>query len=211
MHAVIFANGTSAIPENKKKWIRESNLIVAADNGAKYCEELDILPTAVVGDLDSLDADILKRYDNADVLIIRAKPEKDETDLELAMLFAKEQGATKFYIFGALGGRTDMMLTNLMLSMHPKFKMIEMIFYSEKEEISLIYDKKIFEDEVGKTLSLVALQNDAIGVTTEGMEYPLNDETLFYGVPRGVSNRVISKKASVYLRKGILLCVLFNN
>jgi thiamine pyrophosphokinase len=210
MHAVIFSNGTSAIPESKKEWIRQSNLIVAADNGAKYCEELDILPTAVVGDLDSLDADVLRCYENADVLIMHAKPEKDETDLELAMLFAKEQGATKFYIFGALGGRADMMLTNLMLSMHPKFKMIEMIFYSEKEEISLIHDKKIFEDEVGKTLSLVALQNDAIGVTTEGMEYPLNDETLFYGVPRGVSNRVISKKASVRLRKGILLCILFD-
>ena len=210
MHAVIFANGTSAIPESKKEWIRQSNLIVAADNGAKYCEALGIIPTAVVGDLDSLDAEIVKSYEDAGVLILHAKEEKDETDLELAMLFAKEEGAKTFHIFGALGGRTDMMLANLMLSMHPKFKMIEMIFYSEKEEISLIHDKKIFENEVGKTVSLVALQDDVIGVTTEGMEYPLNDETLFYGVPRGVSNRVISKKASVRLRKGVLACIVFD-
>ena len=59
-------------------------------------------------------------------------------------------------------------------------------------------------------MSLIALQDDVIGVTTEGMEYPLNDETLFYGVPRGVSNRVISKKASVRLRKGVLVCIVID-
>ena len=64
---------------------------------------------------------------------------------------------------------------------------------------------------MGKTVSLVALQDDVIGVITEGMEYPLNDETLFYGVPRGVSNRVISKKASVRLRKGVLMCIMFDH
>ena len=209
MHAVIFANGTSEIPNNKIDWIKNSNLIVAADNGAKYCRELAIVPTALIGDLDSVSEDVIDYYQTENVIIIQASPKKDETDLELAMLYAKEQGATAFHVFGALGGRTDMMLTNLLLCMHPTFQDIEMIFYSATEEIFLIRENKSFENQNRKMISLFPLKEDVHGVKSVGLEYVLDDELMQFGLPRGVSNRIISDDAFVSIKSGILVCILF--
>src|SRR2546430_744789 len=46
---------------------------------------------------------------------------------------------------------------------------------------------------------------DAEGVTTEGLRYPLRDETLRFGRARGLSNEVDSLPATVTVRKGSLL------
>ncbi|MFC1946152.1 hypothetical protein ACFLW1_03015, partial [Chloroflexota bacterium] len=44
---------------------------------------------------------------------------KDETDLELALLYAKEQGADQIVMVGAIGGRMDMTIANILLITHP--------------------------------------------------------------------------------------------
>ena len=54
----------------------------------------------------------------------------------------------------------------------------------------------------GDLLSLLPLGGDAIGVTTEGLQYPLHDETLFLGQARGVSNVFTGSRAAITLRRG---------
>jgi thiamine pyrophosphokinase len=47
-------------------------------------------------------------------------PAKDETDLELALLLAVEQGFNReIWLFGLLGGRLDQTLANVLLLTHP--------------------------------------------------------------------------------------------
>ena len=45
----------------------------------------------------------------------RYKPEKDETDMELAFNWAVEQKPNNYSIFGATGGRLDHLFANVQL------------------------------------------------------------------------------------------------
>jgi len=49
----------------------------------------------------------------------RFKPEKNETDLELALTWAVEQNPELIRIFGATGGRLDHLLANVQLMFKP--------------------------------------------------------------------------------------------
>ena len=59
----------------------------------------------------------------------------------------------------------------------------------------------------GDIVSLLPFGADAEGVRTEGLEYPLHDETLFLGEARGVSNVMSGVRASVSLAAGRLLVI----
>jgi thiamine pyrophosphokinase len=49
------------------------------------------------------------------------------------------------------------------------------------------------------------VSGDAGGITTEGLRYPLHDETLRFGRARGLSNEIASLPARVSLGTGTLL------
>jgi thiamine pyrophosphokinase len=72
----------------------------------------------------------------------------------------------------------------------------------------LIRDETLVEGQPGDTVSLIPLGGDAMGVTTQGLEWPLDDDTLYFGPARGVSNVLRAEQASVRVRQGLLLCVV---
>ena len=51
--------------------------------------------------------------------------------------------------------------------------------------------------EAGELVSLLAVNGPAEGVTTDGLAYPLRDETLEPGSTRGVSNVFATESARV--------------
>jgi thiamine pyrophosphokinase len=59
----------------------------------------------------------------------------------------------------------------------------------------------------GDTISLIPLNGDALGITTEGLAYPLKDEGLTSGSVRGISNMLEKSSAHVKLLNGLLLVV----
>jgi thiamine pyrophosphokinase len=56
----------------------------------------------------------------------------------------------------------------------------------------------------GDTVTLLPLGQDAVGVTTAGLEWALDDDTLAFGPARGVSNVMTTETARVALREGLL-------
>ena len=59
----------------------------------------------------------------------------------------------------------------------------------------------------GDIVSLLPLGGPAHGVSTQGLRYPLNGETLFPDRSRGVSNEMIDAEAHVRLDGGTLICI----
>jgi thiamine pyrophosphokinase len=76
------------------------------------------------------------------------------------------------------------------------------------QEAFLIRDEALIEGQRGDTVSLIPLSGDATGITTSGLEWPLNDDELRLGATRGVSNVLTDEQASVCVRQGVLLCVV---
>jgi len=161
----------------------------------------------VVGDLDSISPALHAEWQDADVEFFQFPPDKDETDLELALLEAVKRGADQIVILGALGRRVDHELGNLLLLAHPSLAQIDVRIVVGQQEIVLVRDRAEWNGRPGDLLSLLPIGGDAYGVVSRGLEYPLCDEVLRFGPARGVSNVFTVSKPSVCLKEGLLLAV----
>ena len=206
MRAVIFANGNT---DNSDSVFSGKDLIIAADGGMHHCLSLGLTPDVVIGDLDSLTADDIKGLQIASVEIIRYPAKKDQTDLELALKLAIDRGADEIVVFGAMGGRWDMSIANILLPAEQNLSNATIRIIDGRHEIMLLRSGKeiTFHGEKGDILSLIPLSRDAQGITTIGLEYPLKDNLLRLGSSRGISNVFVEEIATVHLKQGLLLCV----
>lgn len=181
---------------------------MAADGGLRYLRALGLQPHAVVGDLDSLAPAEHAALAAAGVRVEQFPARKDETDLELALRLALAEGATDLLVFGALGGRWDQTLANLLLLAHPDFRAARVRLLDGTQQIYLVQGATTIEGQPGDTVSLIAVNGDALGVTTDGLEYPLVRGTLRFGSTLGVSNVLVGTRATVQVETGLVACVV---
>jgi thiamine pyrophosphokinase len=134
---------------------------------------------------------------------------KDETDLELALTHAAEEGAKEIIVLGALGGRLDHTLANLLLLTVPALVGVSVRIASGEEEVLVLRsgEKITLQGGPGDLVSLLPLGGDAHGVRTRGLAWALHGETLQFGFSRGVSNKMMASTASVEVDAGYLLVV----
>jgi thiamine pyrophosphokinase len=217
MRAIIFANGEFPDAGETRDLLRPDDLVIAADGGTRHALAVGVIPHVVIGDLDSLSPDEQARVEAAGSQVIRFSPRKDETDLELALLHAARQGATEILILAALGGRLDQTIANLLLLALPELKGRDVRIVAGAQTAFLIHARQggpdesngaLIEGQPGDTVSLIPLGGDAVGVTAEGLEWPLREDRLRFGPARGVSNVLTAEHARVRVRQGLLLCVV---
>ena len=210
MRAIIFANGEFTDAQRVRDMLRPDDLVIGADGGTRHALAVGVVPQVVIGDIDSLPPDTQARVEAAGARIIRFSPRKDETDLELALLHAVREGATEIVILAALGGRLDQTIANVLLLSLPELRELDVRIVAGKQEAFLINenDDALIEGRPGDTVSLIPLGDDAVGVTAEGLEWPLREDTLRFGPARGVSNVLAAEQARVCVRRGMLLCVV---
>lgn len=208
MKALILVNGELSQPDVLRRRIRAAafDLVLAADAGARHGAALNVSPDAVIGDFDSLtDADRLS-IKNAEFVSYPA--EKDETDLELALLYAVERGADQIILVGVIGGRLEMSLANVLLLAHDSLSTCRLEVWHGAQTGWLIRPPgEAVTGRPGDTLSLIPLGGAAGGVTTRGLKYQLTGATLSVGITRGISNRLEESAAHVALSTGRLLAV----
>jgi thiamine pyrophosphokinase len=204
--AVIFANGILSDPAVARRLLQSGDLIVAADGGLHNALSAGVMPQTVLGDMDSISPSELDDVEKAGVQILRFPAEKDETDLELAVRHALEAQATEIIVIGALGGRLDQMLGNLSLltGIPPG---VDIRLDDGKEEVMLVDHPIIITGKPGDVVSLIPWGAAVMGIWTEGLLYPLRDETLFPNKSRGISNEMVDLKASIKFSKGKLIVV----
>ena len=210
MRALIFVNGDLPDAATARRLAEKADLVVAADGGSRHALALGITPHVVVGDLDSLEPSLRAKLAEAGTRFLPYPSEKDETDLELALLYAVEQGAEEVLVLGALGRRIDQTLANLLLLAHPALAGVSVRVIAGQQEVFLIHDEALIEGRPGDTVSLIPSGGDVYGVTAEGLKWPLADETLRFGPARGVSNLLLGREARVRVREGFLLCVVIH-
>jgi thiamine pyrophosphokinase len=238
MRTVIIANGEPPTHHGIARWLREGDALICADGGARAALALDLKPQHVIGDFDSLSDDELRELERRGAQLHRHSPRKDETDLELALLFAVGKKTTEgmegtestekrrkdsvfsvpsvvneIVVLGAMGGRRDHELANILLLAMPQLKGARVTLAHGDERMFLVDARDgatatTLRGQHGDIVSLLPFGGDAHGIRTEGLEYPLRDESLFVGPARGVSNVMLSNEAIVSLRQGMLLCVI---
>lgn len=210
MKALIFANGAIEDGEMVQRALADAPaaLIVAADGGARVAAHYGRHVDTVIGDMDSLTPDELVALRAGDTTTLSHPAEKDETDLELALMWAVEQGADWLRVVGATGGRLDQALSNIYLLALPILngRDVKLVAGGQATWLARAGRTEI-AGAVGDTISLIPLNGTVRGVRTEALYYPLVDEDLYFGPARGVSNVMTTERAAVTVRAGVLLVV----
>ncbi len=209
MRAIIIASGRPPDGETWNRWVKTGDLIVGADGGAAQALAWGVAPHVVIGDMDSLPGQAQAGLSARGCEFIIHPRAKDETDLELALSYVVDRGFQEIVIFGALGGRLDHTLANVLLLTLPRFAAVQIRIVDDREEALLIRDggAVTVEGQPGDTLSLLPLGGDARGVTTAGLAWALDGDTLRFGSSRGVSNEMTGSTARIAVEKGCLLVV----
>lgn len=210
MRTLVFANGEmkdGPAVQAALDGARDA-LVIAADGGARLALACGLTPALVIGDLDSLSDAEVEHLRGLGAAIERVAAEKNETDLELALLAAAQRGTDPIDVLGAAGGRLDQMLANLYLLAMPELRDRLVRIVDGRQTLWLIGpgQHRIFGAS-GDTLSLIPLTPEAAQITTEGLQYPLREESLYIGAARGVSNVLLGSEAQVTLGAGQLFVV----
>ena len=189
---------------------RSYDYVIAADAGLEVLRPLHISPNAVVGDLDTVDKKVLEEYQNQpDIEFEIHKPEKDETDTELALLTAARQGCEAVDILGALGGRMDHAIGNIQLMYQFFCQGMEVNIYDARNRLYLLGGHKVFhrEEVYGKYISFLPMTETVEGLTLRGFKYPLQRRTIGLGTSLCISNELKREEGILELERGVLLCV----
>jgi thiamine pyrophosphokinase len=214
--AIIFVNGHLPDLEAARRLIHPDDFLIAADGGTRHALALGLLPSIVIGDLDSVTADDRRRLEGSGVEIRQYPPDKNETDLELALRTAIEAGYRSILVVAALGGRLDQSLGNLALLTDPSLAEVDVRLDDGIEEAFFVRTQakasprgasRRVEGRPGDTVSLIPWGSPAEGVTTEALRWPLRGETLYPDKTRGISNEMLSETAIVAIRSGLMLIV----
>ena len=207
---LIFANGDTNDGPMVRRALNDAPdaWVVAADGGARQAGHYGRAIHTLVGDMDSLSASEIATVEANGAAIHRYAEEKDETDLELALILAAEKGATWIRVIAAIGDRLDQTLSNVYLLALPALRGLDVRLVAGKQEAWLLYPgENIISGAAGDTLSLLPISGAASGIRTENLYYPLRDETLTFGPARGISNVFQTAEARVRLSDGVLLAV----
>ena len=211
MKAIVFLNGEYTYSQGFiDSLFDEDTVLLCADGGANYVHKYNKTPLYIIGDLDSINKEILEYYKSLNVNIVKYNPEKDYTDFELILqkiAQLEKDGYFKFNsvnILGALGKRTDLTLSNLFLmENYPNITILteeEQVFY--KEQSFSISDKKNYG------FSIIPLNENIKNLTLRGFKYELECADIERKSSRLVSNIITTNMCNVNFTKGKMIVIL---
>ena len=180
--------------------LKEEDFVIAVDGGFEYVKgnRIDL----VVGDFDSLS--YVPEHPNVITLI----PEKDDTDMMVALKEGLKRGYETFYIYGGCGGRFDHTYANIQSLAYLADRHARGYLFHEDQVITMIRDDSItFHSDMKGYVSVFAYGEKAEGVTIQGLKYPLENAVLSDTFPLGVSNEFTGKTAEISVKKGRLLVI----
>lgn len=182
-----------------------ADVVVCADGGVDVAVAAGCAVDLVVGDMDSASSEALAAVEGTAV-VQRADVDKDETDLELALIAAGERGATQITVHVADGGRLDHQLANVAVLASPRWVPARIDAHIGTERAWIVRGDRELPVPVGAPFALLPMGGSA-RVSTTGVRWPLEDEWLDATEARGISNEVVATPVRVQVAEGVVLAV----
>jgi thiamine pyrophosphokinase len=205
--AFVFLNGEMDIDsEICRSMVSEEDYVFCADGGSRYAMAIGVIPTLVMGDMDSIDSETRMWLDRNNVEVFTFPAEKDSSDTELLLDYICNSGVRDITLFAATGGRIDHQLANLLLL--EKYTL-------EGHSIRILYAKGVVEGVRGQSkivligkrgyLSSIFTVSDSALVSLEGFRYELSITEVRRDSTLGLSNVIESNNAMVTVHSGNIL------
>lgn len=204
MHWVLVANGNMPAV-NIISQLGKVDRWIGVDGGCRILDAWQILPHFIIGDMDSIPQALLKKYQEYNIPNIVHPRAKDETDLELALELALKSNPSQVTILGAIGDRLDHTLANILLLSRCLDKGIPAKIMDEQQSIYLVDNKLKLQGKPGDLFSLMPIKGVLKGVSLRGLEYPLENATLDFGTPQGLSNIFVASQVEIQIQQGLAM------
>ena len=197
--ALLFING---VPPEKLPVTEKYSLIACSDGAFNYLKEknfplekLDFIS----GDFDShLGSDEAIYHDR-----FIFTPDQDKTDFHKSLEIIQERGITAVDVYGGSGGEMDHFLGNLTAAFLFK-NHLEITFYDEFSTYFFAPKTLVLENVKGKTISLYPFPLTE-NITTKGLNWPLNNESLDISKRIGTRNLASEETVVIHYGKGDLV------
>lgn len=175
-----------------------ADFVVAADGGYDNALAMGLAVDALVGDMDSLRA---PPPQGPGVAVVRWPRDKDWTDTELAIAWARGRGAGRIFLLGGGGGRLDHALAIYALFQRddPPDR-----WYTGRDELVLIRGRARAALARGSQLSFFPAGAGECRAATAGLRWPLDGLSWRWG-DCGVSNEMAGDELEVDVRAGAFL------
>ena len=203
---VVVAGGEAPDPASARA-VPAGAPVVAADRGLEHALALGLTVAVAVGDFDSASPEAVVAVEQAGARIERHPAAKDAADLELALDVALGLSPERVLVLAGVGERLDHLLSALLLIAAPRYAGVEIDARIGRSLAHVVRDERTLRGTPGELVSLLPVHGPAAGVSTEGLVYPLEGETLEPGSTRGVSNVLAAATARVTVGSGTLLAV----
>lgn len=193
--AILFLSGQAptVLPE-----LAGFDKIYCTDRAYFYLYSKGIKPDVISGDFDNFNTLGME----ADIEIIET-PDQNFTDFEKALQILIQRGFKEVHIYGGSGREQDHFLGNLSVGYKYKAE-INLIFFDDYSTYFFIEKETILNSCVGRMISLFPFPF-ANGIYTEGLQFPLNNESLKMTDRIGIRNTAIDNQIKITFKEGSLL------
>ena len=208
--AAVIVIGGSPPPHGVVARLPSDRYVIAADSGLDHALALGLPVDALIGDLDSVSDAGRRRAEHSGTAIHHFPPDKDTTDTELAIELAISMGCNP--VIGVTGGgeRLDHALGALLAFASPEHAGVRVEVHWDAQHVAVVHGPGRLDLGTvtqGTIVSLLPVHGGAVDVSTTGLAYPLDRESLPAGTSRGISNLGTGTPAAVSIGLGTLLVI----
>ncbi len=188
--------------------LTEQDLVIAADGGYDHLIGMGLRADIALGDFDSVTA--YEIWEDTICEKMTYPPEKDDTDMMLAIKLGLSKGYETLAIYGGLGGRLDHTIANVQALSYVAERGARAILYHENYSLTVIKNSSFtLPKSTSGYVSVFSLSDKSENVTIKGLKYEIEGETLSNTFPLGVSNEATGKKGVISVGNGTL-AILWN-
>nr|WP_312576032.1 thiamine diphosphokinase [Sedimentibacter sp.] len=205
MSALIIGSGSDISRDMLEPEKLNIEYVICADGGLEKVENLQLIPNSIIGDLDSVDDIVLKKYLDMNIELKKYSAEKNYTDMELAIEYAIEKGFNDIILIGATGLRLDHTVANIMLIERYYKKGIHIKVIDNNNCIQIVTNNMEINNKRNYFVSIVPITDSIEGISLMGFKYPLDSVDVKRGSTLCISNQITSEKGNILLDKGAAL------
>ena len=203
MRAIVIAGGEIREPAFYKPIIQPEDYVICADSGYVNAKKIGVTPDLVIGDFDSFGREGVP----CGIPVKTLPVEKDRTDLHECIVHAISHGAKEILLFGARGTRLDHSLAAISLLYFGLEQGVTLRLIDEHNELMLFTNHIEIPKRKGYKLSLLPL-TPVSGIYTKGLYYPIENGSMDWGNPYGVSNEFTDDVAHIIIKSGVMMIIL---
>jgi thiamine pyrophosphokinase len=201
---IILANGKP--PKKKIIFFFQSKgykKLICADGGADSALKMQLIPDVIIGDLDSISSQTLKKFRNTSK-IIRLKGQND-TDVEKCLKYAIRKKYEEALLVGVTGNRLDHTFCNLgiVLKFFPK---INISLIAEDSYLKPFRGSIKIKTFPGETMSLYGFNKKTL-IESKGLKYRLKNIPLPFGERESTSNIANGDEVELNISGGVVFVI----